>query len=86
MKKDDADTMRDEYDFGALAGGVRGKYAQRLRAGSNLVLLDPDVAQAFPGGKEVNDALRAVLQIAAVVTRAKPRARRKSNRAVPRSS
>ena len=51
--------IRPEYDF---SGGVRGKYAERYRAGSNLVLLDPEVAEAFPSAKAVNDALRSLLQ------------------------
>ena len=84
MKKADADTIRDEYDFSAMSGGVRGKYARQLRAGSNLVLLDPDVALAFPGVKEVNDALRAVLQIAATVNRPKPRGPKKTKRSLAR--
>ncbi len=53
--------MRAEYDF---SGGVRGKYVDRYRAGTNLVLLDPELAQAFPDSKSVNDALRAILEIA----------------------
>jgi hypothetical protein len=55
----DADEMRPEYDF---RGGVRGKYAARYTEGTNLVLLDPDVARAFPDAA-VNDALRALVGI-----------------------
>lgn len=54
--------MRAEYDF---SGGVRGKYADSYRRGTNLVLLDPEVAEAFPDSKSVNDALRALVAIAA---------------------
>ncbi len=50
--------MRAEYDF---SGGIRGKYAERYRAGTNVVLLDPEVAEAFPSSKAVNDALRAIM-------------------------
>jgi hypothetical protein len=50
--------MRAKYDF---REGVRGKYAARMKEGSNVVLLDPDVAAAFRGGKAVNRALRALL-------------------------
>ena len=50
--------MRAEYDFSA---GVRGKYASRYRAGTNLVLLDPDVAATFKDGNAVNRALRALI-------------------------
>lgn len=51
----DRDEMRAEYDF---SKGVRGKYAARYQEGSNVVVLDPDVAAAFPDAKAVNDALR----------------------------
>lgn len=55
----DDDTMREEYDF---TGGVRGKYASRFAKGSNVVILDPDVAKAFKTSVAVNDALREVLR------------------------
>ena len=42
------DDLHPEYDFAQMKGGVRGKYVERYRSGTNLVLLDPDVAQAFP--------------------------------------
>ena len=54
--------MRAEYDF---SDGVRGKYAERYRRGTNVVLLDPELAEAFPDSKSVNDALRALVAIAA---------------------
>lgn len=47
--------MRKEYDFST---GVRGKYAQRFEEGSNVVVLDPDVAAEYQTGQAVNDALR----------------------------
>jgi hypothetical protein len=50
-----------EYDF---SGGIRGKYAERYREGSNVVLLAPDVAQVFRTAEAVNEALRALIQIA----------------------
>lgn len=59
--------MRPEYDFASMKGGVRGKYAKRDRAGTNLVLLDPELAAAFPTEAAVNDALRAVLKMAETV-------------------
>jgi hypothetical protein len=52
---------RAEYDFSA---GVRGKYVERYRQGTNVVLLDPELADAFPDSKSVNDALRALVAIA----------------------
>ena len=66
-KKDEAefeDELRAEYEFSQLQGGVRGKYAERYREGTNLVLLDPDVAKAFPDDESVNEALRLLMQIA----------------------
>jgi len=52
---DEDDKMLPEYD---LTGGVRGKYAERYREGTNVVLLDPDVAAKFPTSQAVNEALR----------------------------
>jgi hypothetical protein len=57
-----AGELRAEYDFSSMKGGVRGKYAARLRKGSNLILLEPDVAAAFPTAKAANEALRVVLK------------------------
>ena len=50
-----------------MKGGVRGKYAAQYRAGTNVVLLDPKVAEAFPTDAAVNQALRAVLSMTKVV-------------------
>ena len=58
------DETRPEYDLSKLEGRVRGKYVERYRAGANLVLLDPDVAAAFPDAKAVNDALRMLIEVA----------------------
>ncbi len=55
------DDLRSEYDFASMKSGVRGKYVARLRKGSNLVLLEPEVAAAFPSDDAVNEALRGVL-------------------------
>jgi hypothetical protein len=61
------DDLRPEYDLSQLLrGGVRGKYAERFHAGTNLVLLAPDVAQAFPDDESVNAALRLVMQLAQI--------------------
>jgi len=66
MKKVDTkttDDLRPEYkrsDFGKL---VRGKYAARLSEETNVVVLEPDVAKAFPNEKAVNEALRGILKI-----------------------
>jgi len=57
------DEMLPEYDFSKMQGGVRGKYVERYKTGTNVVLLDPDVAQAFPTSDSVNEALRSLIQI-----------------------
>jgi len=58
------DELRPEYDLGQLLkGGVRGKYAKRYHAGTNLVLLDPDIRKAFRSERAVNDALRLVIEL-----------------------
>ena len=57
----DAEDLLDEYDFD---GGVRGKYAGRYAAGTNIVVLSPDVAEIFPTSQAVNDALRALMEVA----------------------
>jgi hypothetical protein len=64
------DELREEYDLTALLkDAVRGKYAERYRAGTNLVLLEPDVAKAFPSTEAVNEALKLVMQLRKVATR-----------------
>jgi hypothetical protein len=50
-----------------MKGGVRGKYVTQYRAGTNLVLLDPELAEAFPTDAAVNDVLRAVLKMTEAV-------------------
>ena len=58
------DELHPEYDLRKLLKkGVRGKYVARYRAGTNLVLLAPDVASAFPDEEAVNEALRLVIQM-----------------------
>jgi hypothetical protein len=52
---------RPEYDF---SGGVRGKYPGQFKSGTNLVLLEPNIARAFPDAKSVNAALRALITLA----------------------
>ena len=58
------DDLRAEYDFYKLKGGVRGKYAKQYHAGTNIVLLAPDVAKAFPTDEAVNEALRQLIKLA----------------------
>jgi len=54
-----SDDMRPEYDF---SGGVRGKYVRRFREGTNIVVLEPDIAAEFKDSAAVNDALRKLLK------------------------
>lgn len=58
------DELRPEYDETVLKNGIRGKYAQRYQAGTNVVLLESDVAAAFPTAEAVNEALRLLMKIA----------------------
>jgi hypothetical protein len=64
MKKDKPDELRPEYLREDLGTGVRGNYLESYRKGTNLVLLSPDVAKAFPTEDAVNDALRSLIEIA----------------------
>jgi hypothetical protein len=52
------DELRPEYDLSQLKGGIRGKYYKGAMAGTNLVLIEPDLAKAFPDADSVNRALR----------------------------
>lgn len=58
------DELRPEYDFSQLKNRVKGKYAERYNKGTNLMLLAPDVAQAFPDSESVNEALRLLIRLA----------------------
>jgi hypothetical protein len=64
MKTTKPDQLRDEYDLAAMKGAVRGKYARQYAAGTNLVLLEKDIAEVFQDSKAVNDALRSLINIA----------------------
>jgi hypothetical protein len=63
------DDLRPEYDCASMKGGVRGKYAKRFREATNIVLLDPEMAEAFPTEDAVNEALRGVLNTTRAVRR-----------------
>jgi hypothetical protein len=81
MKKNSAhrsDDLRPEYDVSAFKHGVRGKYYKRAIAGSNLVLIEPDLASVFPDTASVNRALRLLIQTAKAVGRQPRRTARKS--------
>ena len=62
MKKaDKTEDMRPEYDF---SKGVKGKYSKKYNEGTNIIILDPDIASLFPDSKTVNDALRVLAKVA----------------------
>lgn len=68
-KRKATDELRSEYkrsDFGSL---VRGKYAAKVAAETNVVVLEPEVAKAFPNDRAVNEALRGLLDVAATTAR-----------------
>lgn len=68
VKSEMTDELRPEYkrsDFGEI---VRGKYANRIKAETNVVLLEPDIAEAFPNDEAVNKALRYLLEVAKTST------------------
>ena len=60
MNSDD-DRLRDEYPPELIRSGVRGKYAEKYREGTNIVLIDPDLHKVFPNSEAVNNALREYL-------------------------
>jgi hypothetical protein len=74
MKKTDKpevnDELREEYDLSTMKGAVRGKYAQRCWEGSNVIVLAPDVAEAFPNSEAANEALRMLIKVAKSTKRA----------------
>ncbi len=75
MKKGPAakrgDDLRSEYDLSRLQGGIRGKYYRGASAGTNLVLIEPDLANLFPDSKAVNPALRLLTEAAQLATTSK---------------
>lgn len=59
----DKETLRDEYPEDLIKSGIRGKYAQRYREGTNMVLIDPDLHRFFPDSEAVNRALREYVSL-----------------------
>jgi len=66
--KKKGDDLRPEYDLSKLKGGVRGKYYRRATAGTNLVLIEPELANVFPDTESVNRALRLLAETAKSAT------------------
>ena len=69
MKMANRDDLRPEYEREDLVEGVRGKYYEAYQKGTNLVLLSPEVAAAFPTEETVNEALRSLIEVAQRSTR-----------------
>ena len=81
LTKRRSDELRPEYDLARLKGGVRGKYYKQATAGTNLVLLDADVARAFPDSSSVNRALRLLQEVATKSSRSARTSARARHRA-----
>ncbi len=85
MKKASAkgmnDDLRPEYDLSQLKGGVRGKYYREATAGTNLVLIEPELADVFPDSESVNRALRMLVNTAAAAGAARRRPAASNHRA-----
>jgi len=76
MKKassNEEDEMKEQYDLSKLKGQVRGKHYDAYQQGTNLVLLEPDVAEAFPDASSVNEALRMLAKVASRQSGSGPR-------------
>ena len=74
------DDLRPEYDLSQLKGGVRGKYYRKAIAGTNLVLIEPELAKVFPNAESVNRALRVLADAAEAVASPARRRRRKTGK------
>ncbi|HTW56649.1 MAG TPA: hypothetical protein VMD99_00820 [Terriglobales bacterium] len=69
VERRNGEGTRPEYDFASMKGGIRGKHYEQYQKGTNVVVLDPDVAEAFPTDDAVNEALRGVLSTTRAVRR-----------------
>ena len=83
--KPDNNELRPEYDLSKLKGGVRGKYYKQATAGTNLVLIDPELSEVFPDTESVNRALRLLADTAASAA-GKTRQRSPANKRLKRSA
>jgi hypothetical protein len=79
------DELRPEYDLSKLKGGVRGKYYKHARAGTNLVLIEPDLTSVFPDTDSVNRALRLLADTAEAAAGHRKRVRRTPNQRLKRT-
>ena len=81
-----SDDLRAEYDLSQLKGGVRGKYYRQATAGTNLVLVEPELAEVFPDTESVNRALRLLADTAEAATERLRARRRKPNKRLKRTA
>lgn len=84
--KRNKDDLRREYDLSQLKGGIRGKYYSDATAGTNLVLIEPELANVFPDTESVNRALRLLADTAESATAKKAVRRKPSNGRMKRSA
>ena len=84
--KKNIDDLRPEYDLSKLKGGVRGKYYRQATAGTNLVLIEPELTEVFPDTESVNRALRLLADTAASATGLKRNRGTASNKRLKRSA
>jgi len=84
-KKNNSD-LRPEYDLSKLKGGIRGKYYRRAIAGTNLVLIEPELTNVFPDAESVNRALRLLADTAASATEKARRPRKTKDKRLKRSA
>ena len=84
-KRPDND-LRAEYDLSQLKGGVRGKYYRQATAGTNLVLVEPELAEVFPDTESVNRALRLLADTAEAATVRSRTRRRTPNKRLKRTA
>jgi hypothetical protein len=80
------DELRPEYDHSRLKGGVRGKYYQQAIAGTNLVLIEPELAEVFPDTASVNRALRLLADTAGAAVGPTRRDRRQPKKRLKRTA
>lgn len=81
-----AEDLRPEYDLTQLKGGVRGKYYRQATAGTNLVLIEPELANVFPDTESVNRALRVLVDTAKAAGTVSARRRGAPNKRLKRTA
>jgi hypothetical protein len=80
------DDLRPEYDLSQLKGGIRGKYYHQATAGTNLVLIDPELASVFPDAESVNRALKFLVATAEAAASPLRRRRTAPNKRLKRTA